>query len=39
MSGQAKKYGKISYIEPNDILEEQMYGKNDTSFNIHSPST
>ena len=37
MSEQAKKYGKISYIEPNDILEEQMYGKNDTSFNITYP--
>ena len=37
MSGQAKKYGKISYIEPNDILEEEIYGENKPSFNITYP--
>ena len=37
MSEETKKYGKIRYIEPNDILEEQLYGDNNTSFNLTHP--
>ena len=37
MSEKIKKYGKIRYIEPNDILEEHLYGDNDTSFNLTHP--
>ena len=32
-----QEYGKFCYVEPNDFLEEQLYGENNTSFNLTHP--